>query len=186
VGLVQNQVEGVGVATISMTVQPHITASVGTPRSMYLRYPAGNQVGEAGKPIQQRAILTAALEAAYQMQAPGSIVELPYRWRRFPVPEEPVFKTTSEGPRHPQAEAVGEALDNMARLTREYRSYLEGRLSQEEASDSPILGLSNALRTQIGRVELLEEVLDTATLDALREMVNSIATLELRASGKFV
>jgi hypothetical protein len=85
-----------------------------------------------------------------------------------------------------RAEAVGEALDNMARLTREYRSYLEGRLSQEEASDSPILGLSNALRTQIGRVAHLEEVLDTATLDALREMVNSIATLELRASGKFV
>jgi D-proline reductase (dithiol) PrdB len=186
VGLVQNQVEAAGVATISMTVQPHITASVGTPRSMYLRFPAGNQVGEAGKPVQQRTILTGALEAAYQMASPGSIVELPYRWRRFPVAEEPVFRGTSQGPRHPQAEAIGEALDNVARLTREYRQYLETRLSQEEASPEPIPGLSNALRTQIGRVERLEEVLDTNTLDALRETVNSIATLELRASGKFV
>ena len=182
----QNQVEGAGVATISMTVQPHITASVGTPRSMYLRFPAGNQVGEAGKPIQQRAILTAALEAACQMQSPGNIVELPYRWRRFPVAEEPVLAGTSQGPRHPQAEVIGEALDNMARLTREYRQYLETRLSQEEANPNPIPGFANALRTQVGRAERLEEVLDTDTLDALREMVNSIATLELRASGKFV
>ncbi len=173
-------------ATISMTVQPHITGSVGTPRAMYLRYPAGNQVGEAGKPVQQRAVLTAALEAAYQIQSPGTIVELPYRWRRFPAPEQPVFRGDSQGPRHPQAEAIGEALDNMAKLTREYRQYLESRLSEEEANPNAIPGLANALRTQVGRAAHLEEVLDTATLDALREMVNSIATLELRASGRFV
>ena len=49
-GLVQNQVEAAGVATISMTVQPHITAMIGAPRAMFLRYLAGTQVGEAGKP----------------------------------------------------------------------------------------------------------------------------------------
>jgi len=186
VGLVQNQIEGAGVSTISMTVQPHVTGSVGVPRAVYLRFPAGNQLGEAGKPQQQRTIITAVLEAAAQMQRPGTIVELPYRWRRFPVEETPQFIGTSQGPRHPQAEAIGEALDQVVRLAKEYKAYLEGRLAQEVASPTPIRGLANALRTQIGRVDHLIEVLDTNALDALRETVNGIATLELRASGRFV
>ena len=115
-----------------MTVQPHITGSVGAPRAAYLRYPAGNQLGEAGKPQQQRAIITSVLEAARQIDAPGSIIELPFRWRRFPIQEEPKFSGESQGPRHPQVEAIGESLDQ------------------------------------------------------LRDIANAIATLELRASGKFV
>jgi hypothetical protein len=169
-----------------MTVQPHITSSVGVPRAAFLRFPAGNQVGEGGKPQQQRAILTAALEAAYYIQSPGAIVELPYRWRRFPIQEDPRFIGTSQGARHPPAEAMGEALDNLVRLANEYKAYLESRLAQAEASPSPIPGLANAFRTQIDRVDRLIGVLDNDALDTLRETVNSIATLELRASGKFV
>jgi D-proline reductase (dithiol) PrdB len=183
---VQNQIEGAGVSTISMTVQPHITGSVGVPRAVFIRFPAGNQLGEAGKPQQQRAILTAALEAVASIQRPGTIVELPYRWRRFPVEETPKFIGASQGPRHPQAEAVGAALDTLVRLANEYKSYLEERLAREIASPAPIPGLANALRTQISRVERLVQILDTDALDALRETVNGIATLELRASGKFV
>lgn len=169
-----------------MSVQPHITATVGVPRGIFLRYPAGNQVGEAGKPAQQRAILTAALELAYSIPAPGMVVELPFRWRRFPIEEEPVLPGKSSGPRHRQAEGIGETLDTMVRKAREYRAWLEERLVQEEASATPIRGLAQAFRAQIGRVDQLIEVLDTSTLDQYREMVNSIATLELRASGKFV
>ena len=169
-----------------MSVQPHLTATVGVPRGIFLRFPAGNQVGEAGKPVQQRAILTAALESAYDIESPGTVLELPFRWRRFPIAEEPAFPGQSTGPRHRQAEVIGETLDAMVRQAREYQSWLEGRLAREEASATPIRGLAQALRTQIGRVEQLIEVLDTSTLDQYREMVNSIATLELRASGKFV
>ncbi len=74
-----------------MTVQPHITAMVGAPRAVVLRYPAGNQVGEAGKPQQQQATLTAALEAVATIQRPGTMLEFPYRWRRFPIQEAPVY-----------------------------------------------------------------------------------------------
>jgi hypothetical protein len=74
----------------------------------------------------------------------------------------------------------------MVRQAREYRAWLEGRLTQEEASPTPIRGLAQAFRAQVGRVDQLIEVLDTSTLDQYREMVNSIATLELRASGRFV
>jgi D-proline reductase (dithiol) PrdB len=175
-----------GVTTISMSVQPHITATVGVPRGIFLRFPAGNQVGEAGKPVQQRAILTAALESAYSIESPGTVLELPFRWRRFPIEEEPVFPGKSSGPRHRQAEVIGVTLDTMVRQAREYLAWLEGRLIQEEASPTPIKGLAQAFRAQAGRVDQLIEVLDTSTLDQYREMVNSIATLELRASGRFV
>lgn len=185
-GLVQNHIEGAGVSTISMTVQPHITATVGAPRAIYMRYPAGNQVGEAGKPQQQRAILTAALEAAASMTAPGTIWELPYRWRRFPIQEEAVYTGVSHGARHPQAEAMGEALDNLVRLAQEYRAYMEERVAQEAANPSGYQGVPEALQEQVNRIDRFIEILDNDALDQLREIVNRITTMELRASGKFV
>ena len=185
-GLVQNQVEAAGVATISMTVQPHITSSVGVPRAVYIRFPAGNQLGEAGKPVQQRAILTAALEAASHIRTPGTIVELPYRWRRFPIQEVPQYSGVSQGPRHTQIEAMGEALDSLVRLAQEYKEYLEDRAAQDARTASPVPGLDRTFQAQIARVERMAETLDTQVLDQLRELSNAIATMELRASGKFV
>ncbi|MCH8282884.1 MAG: hypothetical protein IIC96_19645, partial [Chloroflexi bacterium] len=120
------------------------------------------------------------------IQAPDTILELPYRWRRFPVQEEPVYPGTSMGPRHPQVEAMGESLDNLVRVAQEYKVYLEERLSQEKTNASPIHGLAGTLQTHIDRVARLIEILDTDALDQLREITNPIATLELRASGKFV
>ena len=169
-----------------MSVQPHITGCVGVPRAVFIRFPAGNQVGEAGKPQQQRAILTAALEAVSYIQSPGTIVELPYRWRRFQEEEVPGFTGVSRGARHPQAEAIGTELDEVVRRANDYRDYLAGRLAKEAASPSPIPRMAGTLQTQIDRVDRLIELLDTQALDQLREIVNPIATLELRASGKFV
>lgn len=182
----QNHVEGMGVATISMTVQPHITASVGVPRALYLRYPAGNQVGEAGKPQQQRAILTAALEAVAAIQHPGTIVELPYRWRRFPLQEAPVYTGRSPGARHPQTDAIGEALDTLVRLAQEYKAALEARVTQEAASATRLPGVGQALQDHVARIQRFIGVLDTEALDQLRDIVNRVTTLELRVSGKFV
>lgn len=178
--------EGLGVATISMSVQPHITAAIGVPRAIALRFPAGNQVGEAGKPQQQRMILTAALEAIRAIEKPGTIVELPYRWRRFPVHEEPVWRGTSQGPRHPQAEAIGEALDAVVRAVHTYKASMQERLAQEEANPTPISGLAGAYRLQIERLEQLSATLDGSVLDQLREIVNAVAVMELRAAGNFV
>lgn len=185
-GLVQNQVEAAGVATISMTVQPHITATVGAPRAAFLRYPAGNQVGEAGKPQQQRSILTAALEAAAAMQAPGTIIELPYRWRRFPIQETPVYAGISHGARHPQTEAIGDALDTLVRLAQEYKAYMETRVEEEARSASRIPGVGKALQDHVARIQRFIDILDQDALDQLREIVNRVTTLELRVSGKFV
>jgi D-proline reductase (dithiol) PrdB len=185
--LVQNAVEGLGVSTISMSVQPHITASIGVPRGIALRFPAGNQVGEGGKPQQQRMILTAALEAIRAIESPGTIVELPYRWRRFPVHEEAVFKGTSQGPRQPQAEAIGEALDTVVHAAQAYKTYIEARLAREEAHPSPPdQHVASTYRMQLDRIDRFITSLDGDILDQLREIVNAVAVMELRAAGKFV
>lgn len=175
-----------GVSTISMSVQPHITASIGVPRAIALRYPAGNQVGEAGKPQQQRAILTAALEAIRAIETPGTIVEIPYRWRRFPIHEEAVFKKTSQGPRHPQAEAIGDALDTVVQAAQVYKADLQERLAREQATPTPGSGLAGAYRLQLDRLDRFLTSLDGDILDQLRDIVNAVAVLELRAAGKFV
>ena len=185
-GLVQNHIEGAGVSTISMSVQPHITATVGAHRAVTLRYPAGNQVGEAGKPIQQRAILSWVLQAAADMQSPGNILELPYRWRRFPVEEQPVYAGESRGARHPQTDEIAAALDNVARLVQEYKSYLEERVASEDANPSGIEHGPPALRDAVARADRLLQIVDGDAMDQLREIVNRVTVLELMVSGKFV
>lgn len=172
--------------TISMTVQPHITATVGVPRAVLLRHPAGNQVGEAGKPQQQRAILTAALEAVAAIQRPGTILEFPYRWRRFPIQETPVYTGMSDGARHSQTEAIGEALDALVRLAQDYKAYMEARVAEEASQASPIPGVGRALQDHVARIGRLIDILDHDALDQLREIVNRVTTMELRVSGKFV
>jgi len=169
-----------------MTVQPHITATVGAPRAVFLRYPAGNQVGEAGKPRQQRAILTAALEAVSAIQRPGTIFEFPYRWRRFPIQEVPAYTGLSHGARHPQTEAIGEALDTLVRLVQDYKACMEARVAEEASGTSRIPGVSKALQDHVARIERLIAILDHQALDQHREIVNRVTTMELRVSGKFV
>ena len=169
-----------------MSVQPHITASVGAPRVVTLRYPAGNQVGEAGKPTQQRTILNWVLQAATDISSPGTILELPYRWRRFPVPEEPVYAGVSQGARHPQTDEIAAALDNVVRLVQKYRVYLEERVAGEEANPSGIEHVPEALREAVARADRLLEIIDGDAMDQLREIVNRITVTELMVSGKFV
>jgi hypothetical protein len=169
-----------------MTVQPHITATVGAPRAVFMRYPAGNQVGEAGKPQQQRAILITALEAVSAIQKPGTILECPYRWRRFPIQEAPVYTGISQGARHPHTEAIAETLDTLVRLAQDYKAYMEARVAEEAISPSRIPGVGKALQDHVARIERLIDILDHDALDQLREIVNRITTMELRVSGKFV
>jgi hypothetical protein len=131
-------------------------------------------------------ILNAALEAIRAIASPGTMVELPYRWRRFPIHAEPVFRGVSEGPRHPEAEAIGEALDAVVQAAQSYKTLLEGRLAEAEADPVPGQGLAAAYRLQIDRLHQLLASLDGDILDQLREIVNAVAVMELRAAGKFV
>lgn len=83
VGLLQGAIEQQGIPTISVTVRPEITAHANISRACYMRFPTGNPMGEPNKPDQQRMILQAVLDQLVAIQTPGTIVELPFRWRRM-------------------------------------------------------------------------------------------------------
>jgi hypothetical protein len=48
-----------------------------------VHFPTGNPMGEPHKADQQRMILTSVLEQLVAIKEPGTIVELPFRWRRM-------------------------------------------------------------------------------------------------------
>ncbi len=52
------------------------------PRVVHVRFPFGRPLGEPGNADQQRVIIEDSLEALVNVNTPGTVVELPYRWRR--------------------------------------------------------------------------------------------------------
>tara|TARA_Y100001970_G_scaffold293672_1_gene442180 strand:+ start:8588 stop:8860 length:273 start_codon:yes stop_codon:yes gene_type:complete len=82
VGLIQNSIENVGIATISVTMKPEITYYVQVPRSAHIRFPLGNPIGEANKIDDQKIVVHDLLRLFEIIQLPGTIFELPYRWKR--------------------------------------------------------------------------------------------------------
>ena len=69
-------------ATVSISLVREITAQVRPPRALFVRWPFGHPLGEPCAIAQQRRILRDMLHALETLQAPGDIVDLPYRWRR--------------------------------------------------------------------------------------------------------
>ena len=83
VGLVQGTLEEAGIATVSLTLRPEITACMKLSRAAYVRFPLGNPFGENDRPDHQRTILRDLLDLVATVDAPETVVELPYRWRRM-------------------------------------------------------------------------------------------------------
>jgi hypothetical protein len=52
------------------------------PRNAFVPFRLGQIFGEPGADVQQRAVLMDALMAFTHVSAPGTIVDLPYRWKR--------------------------------------------------------------------------------------------------------
>ena len=52
------------------------------PRVVHVRFPFGRPLGEPGNADQQRVIIEDSLEALVNATIPGTVVELPYSWRR--------------------------------------------------------------------------------------------------------
>jgi D-proline reductase (dithiol) PrdB len=82
VGLIQREIEKIGIATVGISIVREYTEKVKPPRTVFLRWPFGHPLGEPGNVPQQRAVVLEALRALYQIDQPGTIVDLPFRWRR--------------------------------------------------------------------------------------------------------
>jgi len=80
--LIQREVEKVGIATIGISIVRDYSEKVQPPRTVFLRWPFGHPLGEPGNRPQQRAVLLEALRALYRIKKPGTIIDLPFQWRR--------------------------------------------------------------------------------------------------------
>jgi D-proline reductase (dithiol) PrdB len=83
--LIQDAIERAGMSTISLSVRPEVSVYMRLPRAIYVRFPTGNPFGEAFHPAQHDLVLEAALLALERIDRPGTVLELPFRWRRLGV-----------------------------------------------------------------------------------------------------
>jgi D-proline reductase (dithiol) PrdB len=82
VGLVQREIERMGIPTIGISIVREYSAKVKAPRTVFLRWPFGHPLGEPFNAAQQRVVLAEAFHALCDIENPGEIRDLPYRWRR--------------------------------------------------------------------------------------------------------
>jgi len=62
--------------------EPERMAKIKPPRALRVKFGRGSMFGEPGNVERQRQIVKDALEALKTMTVPGTVLELPYRWRR--------------------------------------------------------------------------------------------------------
>lgn len=82
VSLIARVVESYGISTVALSLNREISEKIRAPRALYLRFPYGAPLGEPGNTDQQRTILKEMLGALVRLEEPGTIVDLPFRWRR--------------------------------------------------------------------------------------------------------
>ncbi len=81
-GLIQREIEHAGIPTIGISIVREYSEKVKPPRTVYLHWPFGHPLGEPFNKVQQRVVLAETFAALYAITEPGSIIDLPYRWRR--------------------------------------------------------------------------------------------------------
>ena len=80
--MIQREIEKVGIATVGVSIVRDYTEKVQPPRTVFIRWPFGHPLGEPGNAKQQRSVVLEALKALYQVKEPGTIIDLPFKWRR--------------------------------------------------------------------------------------------------------
>ena len=71
-----------GIPTVVVMMFKETEELIRPPRVVHVRFPFGRPLGEPGNADQQRVIIEDALEALVNATTPGTVVELPYNWRR--------------------------------------------------------------------------------------------------------
>ena len=82
VALIQREMERMGISTIGISIVRRFTEEIRPPRAVFLKWPLGHPLGEPFNVKQQRAILKKAFDALREIKEPGTIIDLPYKWKR--------------------------------------------------------------------------------------------------------
>lgn len=80
--MIARTIEAAGVATTSISIAKDLTAAVGVPRAVFVKWPLGHPLGEAGNVAQQRTMVFEMLKLLVAATEPGQIAAPNYRWRR--------------------------------------------------------------------------------------------------------
>ncbi len=91
-GLIQREIEARGIPTVCITIVRKFTEEVRAPRAMFLKWPLGHPVGEPFKKEEQTFIVKKALSLLETIETPGTIVDPPYRWKRYEYMKEEAGK----------------------------------------------------------------------------------------------
>lgn len=83
-GLVQREIEAAGMSTITLSPMPDWTAAMGVPRLVGIEHPLGVTVGHPGDVATQTAVLRDTLQALVEIDEPGQVRYLPYKWEEKP------------------------------------------------------------------------------------------------------
>lgn len=81
-GLLQREIEASGIPTIGISIVRDYSEKVKPPRTVFLKWPFGHPLGEPGNVLQQRTVILEAFRVLYTLDEPGTIIDLPFRWRR--------------------------------------------------------------------------------------------------------
>lgn len=81
-GLIQRMAEEAGIPSISMGNVADRMAIIKPPRALLVKFPRGSMLGEPGNTARHRRVILDALDALKTMTEPGTIKELPYRWKK--------------------------------------------------------------------------------------------------------
>jgi hypothetical protein len=82
VGLIQREIEKIGIPTIGISLVKEYSERVKPPRTIFLKWPFGHPLGEPFRIDQQRAVLQQAFDALHGIKKPGMIIDVPYKWKR--------------------------------------------------------------------------------------------------------
>jgi hypothetical protein len=205
VGLLQGAIEAAGISTISVSVRPEVTVNMRVPRAVYVRFPTGNPVGEPDKPNQQRTILRGILAALRAIREPGTVLEMPYRWKRMgdedsalgarasrPLPG--AGETPALPGREPDLFAVSQAhtaeiqaaYEQLMAAVDRYRAWLEAEATAEQAKSNPDAAKLQALSPQLKYLDELSAALEGPTHDGLVRVSDRAVRIRHWQEGVFV
>ncbi|MGD0274852.1 MAG: hypothetical protein ABSB79_02175 [Syntrophales bacterium] len=81
-GLIQRGIEAAGIPTIGISIVRQYTEKVKPPRTIFLKWPFGHPLDEPNHIDQQRAVLHKAFETLMEIKTPGTIIDVPWKWKR--------------------------------------------------------------------------------------------------------
>ena len=74
-------VEEAGIPTILVSSARDITEAVKPPRAVFVNFPLGHQTGKPFERELQMSIIKDAFAALKSIKEPGTIIDLPYKWK---------------------------------------------------------------------------------------------------------